>query len=157
MIYNANKTKTKEVVERLFTDKVIEVEEEQDDTNTIENTIDNTTKNNVENNISNTTTSSKDDKKEDEKVEEKAKIELLNGTADEDTLKEVKNKLKEEGYEIVKTGTTSSSSKTTIINRTRKSESVVNDIKKILGLGVVSKGSDNTNVDFTIIIGKDYK
>ena len=156
-IYNANKTKTKEVVERLFTDKVIEVEEEQDDTNTIENAIDNTTKNNVENNISNTTTSSKDDKKEDEKVEEKAKIELLNGTADEDTLKEVKNKLKEEGYEIVKTGTTSSSSKTTIINRTRQSESVVNDIKEILGLGVVSKGSDNTNVDFTIIIGKDYK
>ena len=146
-IYNANKTKTKEVVDRLFTDKVIEVEETID-TNTVkENTIDDDVKENI---IS-------DSKNEDEKVEEKAKIELLNGTDDEDVLKEVKNKLKEEGYEIVKTGTTSRTSKTTIINRTRQKDEIVNDIKDILGVGVASKGSDNTNVDFTIIIGKDYK
>jgi len=146
-IYNANKTKTKEVVDRLFTDKVIEVEETID-TNTVkENTIDDDVKENI---IS-------DNKNEDEKVEEKAKIELLNGTDDEDVLKEVKNKLKEEGYEIVKTGTTSRTSKTTIINRTRQKDEIVNDIKDILGVGVASKGSDNTNVDFTIIIGKDYK
>jgi len=146
-IYNANKTKTKEVVDRLFTDKVIEVEETID-TNTVkENNIDDDVKENI---IS-------DNKNEDEKVEEKAKIELLNGTDDEDVLKEVKNKLKEEGYEIVKTGTTSRTSKTTIINRTRQKDEIVNDIKDILGVGVASKGSDNTNVDFTIIIGKDYK
>lgn len=137
-IYNVNKTKTKEVVKNLFTDKIIEVE----NTNTIE-----------ENTVSNTLASSSETVKEKEEV----KIELLNGTDDENILKEVKNKLTQKGYTIAKSGKTSSTSKTTIINRTRQVEDNVNDIKKVLGLGVTSKGTDNANVDFTIIIGKDYK
>ena len=31
------------------------------------------------------------------------------------------------------------------------------EIKEILGTGAITSGSNNTKVDFTIIIGKDYK
>lgn len=128
-IYTADKTKTKQVIEDLFTDKVV-VEEEN--TNT----------------ITNTTTG---------EVEEQITIELLNGTGDSEVLEEVKGKLKEKGYVISKSGTTSTTSKTTIINRTSQSSSTSKDIKSILGIGSITSGSNNTKVDYTIIIGKDYE
>ena len=129
-IYTADKTKTKQVIEDLFTDKVL-VEEE--DNNTITNTI----------------TSGE--------AEEQITIELLNGTGDSEVLEKVKGKLKEKGYVISKSGTTSSTSKTTIINRTSQSNSTSKDIKSILGVGSITSGSNNTKVDYTIIIGKDYE
>ena len=129
-IYTANKTKTKQVIQDLFTDKVI-VEEE--DKNTITNTI------------------------TGEAQEEQITIELLNGTGDNDILEAVKEKLKAEGYIIKKSGTTSSTEKTTIINRTSQSSTTSKDIKSILGVGTITSGSDNTKVDYTIILGKDYK
>lgn len=131
-IYTPDKTKTKQVVQDLFTDKVIE--EENNNTNTIpENTID-------------TSTSSQE-----------ITIELLNGTGDSKILSEVKEKLKEEGYVIAKSGTTSTTSKTTIINRTNQQSKTSRNIKETIGIGTISTGSDNTNVDYTIIIGKDYE
>ena len=133
-IYTANKTKTRQVIQDLFTDKVV-VEEE--DTNTIQNT------------DANTITSG-------EAEEKQITIELLNGTGDSEILQEVKDKLKKEGYVITKSGTTSSTSKTTIINRTSQSSSISKDIKSILGIGTITSGSNNTKVDYTIIIGKDY-
>ena len=129
-IYTANKTKTKQVIQDLFTDKVV-VEEE--DTNTIANTI------------------------SSESEEEQITIELLNGTEDSEILSTVKEKLKQEGYIISKSGTTSSTSKTTIINRTNESNSTSRDIKTILGVGTITSGSNNAKVDYTIIIGKDYE
>lgn len=130
-IYNANKTKTKQIIQDLFTDKVV-VEEEN--TNTISNT-----------QIS------------DETSKEDITIELLNGTGDSSILAEVKEKLKENGYIVTKSGTTSVTSKTTIINRTLQSSNITKDIKSILGVGTTSSGSNNTKVDYTVIIGKDYK
>lgn len=130
-IYTANKTKTKQVIEDLFTDKVI-VEEEK--TNTIENTLASETN-----------------------EEEQITIELLNGTGDNEILKKVKQNLQQKGYIISKSGTTSATSKTTIINRTSQTSSTSKDIKSILGVGTITSGSDNTKVDYTIIIGKDYK
>lgn len=129
-IYTADKIKTKQVIEDLFTDKVV-VEEEN--TNTITNTIANG------------------------EAEEQITIELLNGTGDSEVLEEVKGKLKEKGYIISKSGTTSTTSKTTIINRTSQSSSTSKDIKSILGVGSITSGSNNTKVDYTIIIGKDYE
>lgn len=129
-IYTADKTKTKQVIEDLFTDKVL-VEEE--DNNTITNTI------------------------ASGEAEEQITIELLNGTGDSEVLEKVKGKLKEKGYVISKSGTTSSTSKTTIINRTSQSNSTSKDIKSILGVGSITSGSNNTKVDYTIIIGKDYE
>ncbi len=133
-IYTANKTQTKQVIEDLFTDKIVEEEnnEESTSTNTIEG--------------ENTTKESKE-----------ITIELLNGTGDKEILTEVKEKLKEKGYVVSKSGTTSSTDKTTIINRTSQSNQKLKDIKQLLGVGTITSGSDNTRVDFTIIIGKDYK
>ena len=130
-IYTANKTQTKQVIEDLFTDKIVEEEknEESTSTNTIEG--ENTTK--------------------------EITIELLNGTGDKEILTEVKEKLKEKGYVVSKSGTTSSTDKTTIINRTSQSNQKSKDIKQLLGVGTITSGSDNTKVDFTIIIGIDYK
>lgn len=130
-IYTANKTQTKQVIEDLFTDKIVEEEknEESTSTNTIEG--ENTTK--------------------------EITIELLNGTGDKEILTEVKEKLKEKGYVVSKSGTISSTDKTTIINRTSQSNQKSKDIKQLLGVGTITSGSDNTKVDFTIIIGKDYK
>lgn len=133
-IYTANKTQTKQVIEDLFTDKIIEEEIVAEDIKT--NTI----------NEESTT-----------KKIEKVTIELLNGTGDKEILTEVKEKLKEKGYVVSKSGTTSSTEKTAIINRTSQTNQIAKDIKQVLGAGTITNGSDNTNVDFTIIIGKDYK
>ena len=133
-IYTANKTQTKQVIEDLFTDKIVEEEKNEESTST--NTTDG----------ENTTKESKE-----------VTIELLNGTGDKEILTEVKEKLKEKGYVVSKSGTTSSTDKTTIINRTSQSNQKSKDIKQLLGVGTITSGSDNTKVDFTIIIGKDYK
>ena len=133
-IYTANKTQTKQVIEDLFTDKIVEEEKNEESTST--NTTDG----------ENTTKESKE-----------ITIELLNGTGDKEILTEVKEKLKEKGYVVSKSGTTSSTDKTTIINRTSQSNQKSKDIKQLLGVGTITSGSNNTKVDFTIIIGKDYK
>lgn len=129
-IYTADKTKTKQLVQDLFTDKIV-VEEEN--TNTITNTV------------------------SSEAEEETITIELLNGTGDNEILASVKEKLKKEGYVVNKSGTTSTTAKTTIINRTLQSSSTSKDIKSILGVGTITSGSDNAKVDYTVIIGKDYE
>ncbi len=126
-IYTADKTQTQQVVQDLFTDKIIEEESNVESTST--NTIDG----------ENTTNESKE-----------ITIELLNGTGDKEILKE-------KGYIVSKSGTTSSTDKTTIINRTSQSNQKSKEIKQLLGVGSITSGSDNTKVDFTIIIGKDYE
>ena len=85
------------------------------------------------------------------------KIELINGTDNKETIKEVTNLLKENGYNITKTSNTTSTKKTTIINRTSQDEKISNDIKNTLNAGNITTGQDNNGVDFTIIIGKDYE
>lgn len=144
-IYTANKKEAKILVEELFTDKI---EEDDDATNTISNTTTNTTTTTnalVSNTVSSTVTTTE------------IKVELLNGTDDSSILTKVKEKLQKNGYTVSKTGTTSPTSKTTIINRTSQSTSKEKEIKEILGVGAITSGSNNTKVDFTIIIGKDYK
>lgn len=129
-IYTADKTKTKQLIQDLFTDKIV-VEEEN--TNTITNIV------------------------SSDAEEEPITIELLNGTGDNEILASVKEKLKKEGYVVSKSGTTSTTAKTTIINRTLQSSSTSKDIKSILGVGTITSGSDNAKVDYTVIIGKDYE
>ena len=131
-IYVANKKETKTVVDNLFSDLVVE----DTSTNTITNTIADTT--------SDTSTS------------EKIKVEILNGSSDNTNLEDLKNKLTKAGYTVSKTGSTSVTSKTVIINRTRQSKITEEDIKEIIGTGTINSSSSNSNVDFTIIIGSDY-
>ncbi len=86
----------------------------------------------------------------------KGRIEILNGTGSTSVLKKAATELKEAGFEIIKTGKSSTASKTSIVNRTAKPENIEDEIKEALGVGRTSNGEDNSNVDFTIILGKDY-
>ena len=85
------------------------------------------------------------------------KISILNGTDDDMKLDNLKSLLKESGYTVENTGTTTATQKTTIINRGKKDNSIAEDLRDIIGVGVISNSTSNKNgVDFTIIIGADY-
>lgn len=88
----------------------------------------------------------------------KIKVEILNGSGSSKTLSEVKKALTDKGYKVTRTNSTTSTSKTTIINKTDVGTNIENHIKGILGVGNISSSSvSSSNVDITIIIGKDYK
>ena len=105
--------------------------------------------NNVESNTTEETTTQKSD----------VKIEILNGSGDSTVLTKTTNKLKDEGYTVYKTGTTTTTSKTTIIDKSDVSSEITDDLKDILGTGIISSSSSSSSnpVDITIILGKDYE
>ncbi len=129
-IVTYDKEKTKKLVDELFSDPVITEGEEKEGTNT----------------VSGTTTNSSE-----------IKIELLNGSGTKSYLAKATEALEKLGYKVTKSGTTSSTAKTNIINRTLKSTTIQDKIKEALGTGSVSDGAETSNVDFTIVLGKDYK
>lgn len=134
----ANQKKTKELVDEIFIEQN-GLPESEEDTNSIE---ENTTSNN---------TVTRDDIAN-------LKIEVLNGTGDKVLLTEATKKLKEKGYNIYKTGSTSVTSKTTIVNQSDVDGELVSELKKNLGMGTISKSKGKSSqVDITIILGKDYK
>lgn len=88
----------------------------------------------------------------------KVKVEILNGTGKEDILDDLILKLKQYNYEIVTSGITTLTSKTSIINRNIELKERQNELKTIIGTGIHQNGiSNNSKVDFTIILGQDYK
>ena len=87
---------------------------------------------------------------------EEINIELLNGTSDQSKLKEVKELLEQAGYNVTKTGITNAVSKTSIINKADETTGAANKIKEILKVGTITSGEKSEDIDFTIIIGKDY-
>ncbi len=135
-IYTVNKKQAKQMVEELFSDPVVE-----------ENT-QNT------NNISNTTTTNTIDSST--KQQAKIKIELLNGSGNSSKLTKATKLLEEKGYNVVKKGNTNVTTKTSIINRTSQKDTVVKELKETLKVGTISSKANNSNVDFTIILGKDF-
>ena len=93
----------------------------------------------------------------DKKETADIKIEILNGTGSADVATEVQKKLKKLGYNVQKPKTTTSTAKTTIINKTGVDEKFTDNIKEELGVGTVSTSSvSSSKVDITIIIGRDY-
>ena len=85
------------------------------------------------------------------------KIELLNGSGSKDVLLKIKKELTDQGYKIINTTSTTTTSRTTIINKTEVDSTFTENIKDVIGVGNVSTGSvSSSNVDITIIIGKDY-
>lgn len=84
-------------------------------------------------------------------------VQILNGTSNPENLEKVVAQIKSLGYQVVKVGNTTTISKTSILNRTKQSEEIENNITQVLGCGTVKTGKDNVNADFTITIGKDYK
>lgn len=129
-VYLVNETKSKELVNELFL---------TDEGNTSENGETNTNEINTG------------------KAEEKTfKVEILNGTGSSTKLQKAIEQLKAQGYKVTKQGTTNIASETTIINRTQNTSKEENSLKALLGAGVPITGENNSNVDFTIILGRDY-
>ncbi len=83
-------------------------------------------------------------------------IEVLNGSGSSTNLAEVVAELKSAGYKVEKTGKTTTTSKTAIINRGNVSENIEKDIKKILDIGSITNGQSSGSTDVTIILGTDY-
>ena len=138
-IYSVNEEEAKETIDELFYG--IEPETEEDETNTITNTTA------IEDATSNSNGIDSD----------KINIELINGSGNNSTLDEVISNLENAGFNVIKTAKTSSTSNTTIINRNNELEEVEeNKIKELLKTESIVSGDSNSNVDLTIIIGKDY-
>ena len=86
------------------------------------------------------------------------KIELLNGSGKSSNLTKITKLLKDSGYVVSKVGNTNSTSKTSIINKNNVSNKVLNNIKEIIGAGnITTTTTSESQVDLTIIIGKDIK
>ena len=97
-----------------------------------------------------------DSNSEKEDVSE-IKIELLNGSGKSSNLTKITKLLKDSGYVVSKVGNTNSTSKTSIINKNNVSNKVLNNIKEIIGAGNITTTAFDSQVDLTIIIGKDIK
>ena len=142
-----NKKETDKLVQELF--------EEQNGTSTEEENTNNTVTNTNQTNSSATNTVVESSAKTDNS---KIKIELLNGSGDKTLLNKVAKELRAEGYNVYKTGTTTTTSKTIIVNKTAVKSEIVEDIKDVLGVGNISSSvSSSSTVDVRIVIGKDYK
>ena len=128
-IYVADSDDTEDIINELFLSNDISVDTEQTDPDTTSQT---TSQSNA------------------------VTVEVLNGSGRSSNLKDVVNKLKEAGYTVSKQGTTNTTARTTITNRTNQSSTVTNEIKDILGVGNVTTGSNNSNVDISIVIGEDF-
>ncbi len=84
-------------------------------------------------------------------------IEVLNGTGNSSDLQKAVNQLKGAGYKVTRTGSTNTTSKTTIINRKNVKESLLKNMKDVIGVGTIQNTqTSSSKVDVTIIIGKDY-
>ena len=141
---------TNKLVTELFDEQNGVEEEISENTTNSSNTTNNTTTNSATTNKAADSTETTDNSK--------IKIELLNGSGDKTLLNKATKALKAEGYNVYKTGTTTTTSKTTIVNKTAVKNSIVDDIKDVLGVGNISSSvSSSSTVDIRIIIGKDYK
>ena len=140
-IYVVDKEETEQLVKELFYPEEL----------TEEGTTDGNTTNTASNTTSTTSTGSN--------ANSNIKIEVLNGTSDGKVLQEVVNKLKEEGYNVSRTGTTTATSKTVIANKKDVSTTTMNEIKEVVGTGTISgsTGGSSSKADVTIVIGKDYQ
>ncbi len=146
-VYDEDETEA--LIDELFTEQNGSQETGLEDSNTTTNS--NTSKNSTSNS-SNTTSSSTT------KTNANVRIELLNGSGDSTLLTKATKELKAEGYNVYKTGTTTSASKTTIVNKTAINSNILDDIKDVLGVGNISSStSSSSTVDVTIVIGRDYK
>ena len=84
-------------------------------------------------------------------------LEVLNGSGESDNLQKVVDQLKGAGYKVTRTGNTNTTSKTTIINKKDVRETILKNMKDVIGIGTIETSeTTSSKVDVTIIIGKDY-
>lgn len=124
----------------------------QNSTNTNSVKVNNTTKTNSSTNtLATSSTTIKKLEKSD------IQIEVLNGSGDTAKMEKAVELLKESGYDVTKTGKTTSISKTIITNKKELDSDTVKEIKNVLGVGSISnKKNLSSKVHVTIVIGKDF-
>ena len=141
-IYVVDKEETEALIKRLFYPEEETGSSTENTTNSTNATSNNSTTNKT------TSTNSKSD----------IKIEVINGSGESSKLQDAVDTLKKEGYDITKTGTTSTISKTIITNRKNLETDELTEIKNTLGVGNISTNKSSTSkVDVQIIIGKDFQ
>lgn len=129
-VFVYDKKQTKKLIEELFHNRDIEETEEIADTQD-----------------GNTSATSKSD----------IVLEVLNGSGNSGNLQKVVNQLKGAGYKVTRTGSTNTTAKTTIINKKDVRETILKNVKDVIGTGTIEASeSVSSKVDVTIIIGKDY-
>ena len=134
-VYLVDEDESKELVNELFLTS-----------STTSNEEGNTVSNEVANKVSTGTTT----------TQKTFTVEILNGTGSQTKLNQAITQLEAQGYKISKKGNTNITSETTIINRTNNKAQEENSLIALLGTGTSVMGEDNSNVDFTIILGSDY-
>lgn len=85
------------------------------------------------------------------------KIELLNGSGDKSNLEKAKIMLENAGYNVTKTGNTTTITKTIITNKKDVTDADLKEMKQVLGTGSISTVKSSASlVDVSIVIGKDF-
>lgn len=137
-VFVVDKKESEKLIQSMFFSDV--AENESDNTNTTSNS-----------------TSSSNTVSTNSKDSSKITIELLNGSGDKTKLEEAKKVLEDAGYDVKKTGSITSISKTIITNKKDLSDTDLKDIKETLGAGNISTNKSSTSlVDVSIVIGKDF-
>ena len=97
-------------------------------------------------------------KTEEEISKSDIKIELLNASGNSNLIEEVTELLENSGYTVYKSGNSNLTSKSTIVDKSNISSTILEDLKNILSINTTSSSvSANSTTDITIIIGSDYK
>ena len=158
--FEADEDETEKLIQKLFyteenTTTEGKTENNISNVNTTTNTsLNNTTNasktNSTTNTSSSTTSTAKLDKSD-------IKLEVLNGSGDTEKLEKAVELLKENGYNVTKTGKSASISKTIITNKKELDSDTVKEIKNVLGTGSISNNKNTSSkVHVTIVIGKDF-
>ena len=139
-IYSVDEKESKKVINELFYTRT-NTENNEEDGNT----------------ISNTTVSDGNETSTSQNVDKsKINIEVLNGSSNNTNLTEVVAELKAAGYNVNKTGKTTTTSNTTVIDRKSVSDYIKEDIKNIVDTEDITTGQSSGNTHVTIILGTDY-
>jgi LCP family protein required for cell wall assembly len=136
-IFVYDKAKTKTLVQELFYDRdIVETE-------------------GTEEGAENTTTSDETTSSSTSKTD--VTIEVLNGSGSASNLQKVVNQLQGAGYKVTRTGSTNTTAKTTIVNKKNVKETLLKNMKDVIGTAIIETSeSSSSKVDVTIIVGKDY-
>ena len=153
--FEYSKTKTKELIEELFYSDGEESETDESAKTSSSSSSYSSSKLDDEDSTTTVTTTTKISTSEAAKI----KIELLNGSGNSKALTDATYVLKKKGYNIYKTGTTSTSSKTSIVVNEEVKDDILTNIQELLETGTITKSatSSQSTTDITIILGKDYK
>ena len=149
-VFIHDKEETEKLIQELFYDRDLEQEETVTDTDTDTNTSNTTQNTSTTNGTQNSTTTNKVSKAD-------VKVEVINGTGDSSKLQETIDELETSGYNVTRKGTTNTTPKTTIINKKSTDDTILENLKLILGTGErQTSQSTSSKVDVTIVLGKDY-